>query len=161
MRVIKDGDIRIFTDPAGDTLTLLTRVRHGDRESVEKDETLEALRDMQEAGIDMAAFAEKAAAPEAREARAKLAEAKREKEAAADEERSVAVRRKRLKAVARALTITPRDDDGKPTGDPETFIQDAILEQYDSMDDESAAWVDAQVDSIWERALPTDAEKKR
>ena len=162
MRVIKDGDIRVFTDTAGDTLVLLTRVRHGDREAVEKEETLEALRDMKDAGIDLADFAEKAAAPEAREARAQLAEAKKEAEAtAADSDRSVSVRRKRQKAIARTLTITPRDDDGNPTGDAATFIAAAILEQYDAMDDESAAWVDAQVDFVWDRAIPTDAEKKR
>jgi hypothetical protein len=145
MRLISDNDTRTFTDAAGDSLTLLVAVRHRDalkRDQLENTEALDALKGLG-LGIKDAMQMERDATPEdLAAARARKAESK--------DEHSAASRRFMLSAVAITLTIRGEDIGGN-----------AILEAYDRMDPESAAWVDAQVATVWKGATLGDDERAK
>ena len=144
MRIVTDNDIRTFTDANGDSLTLLVAVRHRDaikRDEMESTAGLEQLKSLG-IGIKDAMAMEREATPEdMAAARARKAENKGDFEPA--------TRRFMLGAVAVRLTVKGED-----------FGGGAILDAYDRMDPESAAWVNAQVDTVWSGAVPSDAERE-
>ena len=145
MRIINDNDTRTFTDAAGDSLTLLLAVRHRDVLKRDELESGAALEQMKAIGIDY-----KEAMRLRREATPEELAAAEAKNSEGKEEYEPATRRFMLQAVAVRLTVRGEDIGGN-----------AILEAYDKMDPESAAWVDAQVDAIWSGAVPSDAERER
>jgi hypothetical protein len=142
MRVIREEDTQVFTDPTGDTLTLLVAVRQKDSEGSDELEQQEAFDALKMIGLTLEdAIKQRDTRGEEMEEAAK---------GAADAPKSAKVRRFRFLALARQAT----------TGG-QTVVRSALAECYDRMDRESVAWVDAQVASIWERAIPGEAEKNR
>lgn len=142
MRVINDNDVKTVTDTSGDSITLLVSVRHADVLRRDEMETKEGRAGVKELGMtiqDMALLEKQATAEE------KAAAVKRREK----QTHSGDVRRFMLQAVAQKLTISGRDIGGQE-----------IVAQYDRMDPDSAAWVDAQVAEVWEPATLTDEEKK-
>jgi hypothetical protein len=142
MDIIRDDDVTVFTDDAGDTLTLLRKVRQRDRAKVAEAESKQSLDALASIGMTM------------KEAIEDVGRRTREEQAAAEAlaERapaSPAIRRLRLLAVARAMSVG-----GQP------IARDAVMEAYDCMPKESVAWVDAQVDTVWAAADPGDAERE-
>ena len=145
MRVVTEADTATFTDPSGDTLTLLASVRHRDavkRQELESREGLEGLKNL---GMTM----QEALALE-RESTPEELDAARKRRARSDGERSPSCRRFMLQAIAAGLTI-----DGKEVA------PSAILDTYDKMDPASAAWVDAQVAGVWEAAMPGEDDRAK
>jgi len=140
MRVIDDRDTKSFIDAAGDCLVLLTAVRHRDAVRREELETKETLVRLKELGLTME-DALKAARETSEEERAAA-----RKESGSSP--SPAIRRFMLEAVAVRLTIGGVDYTGP-----------AILDAYDRMDPESAAWVDEQVAMIWNEAVPGEEQR--
>jgi hypothetical protein len=53
MRIIKDDDVRVFTDQSGDTLTLLATVRQRDAEKASAMESKEAFQSLADMGLSM------------------------------------------------------------------------------------------------------------
>ena len=138
MRIIENADTVTYTDPDGDTLTLLVSVRHRDvvkRSELESREAMDGLKDLGLSMTDALAL-EKESTP------AEL-EAARNRRAKSEGDRSPAVLRYMLQAIAQGMRVGEKD-----------IAQSAILDSYDKMDPESAAWVDAQVDGVWTRATP-------
>jgi hypothetical protein len=142
MKIVSDNDLCVYTDPEGDTLTLLTTVRQRDVEKaadIAQREALDALKDL---GISLEeAMKQAQGATEADKAAAR--------ERSKKQELSPALRRFRLEAIARVLTIG-----GEGRSGPD------ILKAYEDMDAASVKWVDEQVASVWERALPDDASRE-
>jgi hypothetical protein len=139
MRIHDETEVRLFTDAGGDTLALLTWVRQRDRERIAEMEIREARELLaslgQSIGDLMAEMRDRA--PEQAEA------------ASASQPRSVAIRRERLKVIVRGLNVGGRE-----------MPRDSVMDAYDAMDETDTAWVDAQVDSVWEGALPSDAQRE-
>jgi hypothetical protein len=142
MHIVTEADTVIFTDPVGDTLTLLKNVRQKDVTALEELERKEALETLHELGYSVADVAKEAdlASDEERAAA---------RESAAGRGSSAKARRFRLGAIARGLTVAGKEHAGS-----------AILQAYDEMDPASGAWVDAQVDGVWAPSTPGEAEKK-
>lgn len=141
MRIINDSDTRTFTDPAGDTLTLLVSVRYGSLVKREEMESKEALESLKSIGMSME-DARKISEQATEEERAAAAERKQGKA----DDHSADVRRFMLGAVAVSLSVGGRviSEQGK------------ILQAYDQMDPASAAWVDEQVAVVWAASVPGD-----
>ena len=138
MRIIHDGDVRTFTDPDGGTLTLLVSPRKRDVDAVgdvERKEAFAQLADLKASGVDT----DKMMADATDDEKARAADA-------AQSDTGDRTRRARLDALAIKLII----------GDETTIGHAQVVAQYDIMDLLSAAWVDAQVATVWESAIPTD-----
>lgn len=144
LKVIHDSDTREFLSD-GDKLVLLVSPRRRDTlacETLEVEEALAALARLKAQGVDTeAVFADAQKDPE---------KVKAAREAASTAPDSPAVLAFKLKAVAVSLHV-----------DGEKFGGEAIVSAYDSMDEASAAWVDAQVKTVWESAHPGDADTRR
>lgn len=143
MKIVVDRDTETFTDPDGDTLTLLAFVRQRDVERAEDLAQKEALSALKDLGLSMEDAMRQAreSSPEDRAtARARISA----------QELSPALRRLRLEAVARRLCVGGQEYGGQ-----------AILEAYESMTPASARWVDEQVAAVWTRATPDDAARER
>ena len=142
MRVIHDSDVVEFPDDSGDRLILLECPRKRDlirAEDLASDEAIAGLSKLKKLGMDP----DKMYA-DAQEDPAKLAEAE-----AAAEATSTTVRRFRLEVLGIRLVVGGESFGGK-----------AILEQYDSMDSDSAEWVDEKVAGVWDGATPDDASAR-
>ncbi len=143
MKIVTDNDLQVFTDPEGDSLTLLTTVRQRDVEKAQGMAEREALDALKGLGISLEE-AMKQARETSPEEQAKARERMKEQEL------SPALRRFRLEAVGRVLTVG-----GVGCSGPD------ILKAYEDMDPASARWVDEQVGIVWKRAVPDDASRER
>lgn len=141
MRIIHDYDTDVFTDPDGARLTLLVAPRQRDVvacDDVARKEAFAMQAEIKAAGMDV----DKMLA-EADPAKVKAATA------SAESSVSAKVRRFRLDALAVSLGIGT-----------EAFGGHEVAKQYDSMDPASVAWIDAQVASVWESAIPSEADTR-
>jgi len=142
MKVVGDNDLQVFTDPEGDTLTLLWSVRQRDVEKAQGIAEREALDALKDLGISLEEAMNQARQTSPEE-QAKARERIKKQALSPD------LRRFHLEAIARVLTIGGEGCSGED-----------ILKAYDNMDPASAAWVDEQVASVWDRALPDDASRE-
>lgn len=141
LKVVRDADTCEFTID-GDKLVLLSTPRYRDTLKVAELEEAEVMAALKSVGMDMTEAIEAAmkASPEERE---------RAREANRSTPDSPAIREAKLKALAVRLVV-----------DGEAFGGEAIIDAYRSMDVASAAWVDAQVASVWASASVSDAERE-
>ncbi len=146
MRVIHDSDTGDFADENGDILTLLVAPRKRDVDACAKIEQEEG--EAQLARLKEMGFTAESALKTAEKADPKTLAKARE---AVDTRitASPKVREHRLKALAVRLVIG-----GQSTGG------NAIFDTYQSMDPESAAWVDARVAEVWKSAMPSEADTR-
>jgi hypothetical protein len=145
MRRITDADTRTFTDPSGDTLTLLIMPRYGDKEradEVARDEAYAALSELVAAGMDVDKILADAQADEAVMEAAQVAASKP----------SPGVSEARFKALARRVDFA----DGSA---PLTTHQ-ALIDFYHEVDPETGAWIADCVNTAWDSAIPSDADTR-
>lgn len=141
MRVIRDTETQEFTDGDGDRLILLKEVRMRDLEASAEVEHAESLETMRELGMDPSEAFKKAAETSVEEQ-----EAARERNRVRP--KSPKVRRLRLKAIVMGMTLAGKE-----------VQRSTIMQVYDEMPRESAAWVDACVAEIWAKAEPSEDTK--
>ena len=144
MRVIHDSDVVEFVDDSGDKLILLRAPRQRDVISCDlmaRDEAVAELDKLKASGIDTdKILADAQADPDALE----------KAQESARNSTSPAVREARYKSLAVRASIGTESFDG----------HQQMLEAYRDMDPESAAWADAQVASVWNAAIPSDADTR-
>lgn len=137
LHIIRDTDV-VTRELDGDKLVLLSAPRQRDVEVCDEIATKEAFASMaamRESGMDV-------------DAMMKDAEKKKKPDDKPDPV-SAKVREARLKALAVALFV-----DGEKLGG------DAIAVACRDMDPASAAWVDEQVASVWDSALPSEVDTR-
>lgn len=143
MRVIHDSDTIEFRDESGDKLYLHPAPRQRDViacDDMARREAIAAMDELKKSGVDTdKILADAQADPDAL---AKAQESVRENV-------SPAVRAFRFKALAVRMTVAG-----------ESLGGNAVVEAYENMDPESAAWVDEQVASVWDAAIPGDADTR-
>lgn len=143
MRIINDSDTAKFTDPSGDSITLLDCPRQRDVEKsreMEQEDAFSQLDNLKKImGEDVIS-----------EIQSKVTIDPEAAAQAAEGELSLDVRRFRLSAVARSLCVSGQVYGGQ-----------AVVEQYDKMDADSVAWIDAQVATVWAKGTPSDVARER
>lgn len=144
MRVIRDSDTVEFTDSDGDKLVLLSAPRQRDVNAcdiIARDEAMSEMDRLKATGVDTdKILADAQKDPDA------LKKAQANVRNAPD---SVKVREFRLKALAVRMFINSENIGGEQ-----------VIRQYGDMDPVSSAWVDEQVKSVWEAAIPSDASAR-
>lgn len=146
MRIINDSDTTKFIDEQGDYITLLDCPRQRDLEKsrqMEQEDAFANFENLKKAmGEQVIADFQTTAMtdPEAAKAQAENV----------DFGLPLDVRCFRLSAIARELSVGGQHYGGQ-----------AILDAYEKMDADSAAWVDEQVATVWAKALPSDVARER
>lgn len=136
MRIITDSDLEVFTDPDGDTLTLLKYVRREDKvavDAIEQEERLEYLRSLGPEMLEAAAASNASAVVQDD-----------------TDDRSDRVKREQFRRVVKAMTVGGQD-----------VPQNNILGTYDKMPSDSVAWVDSCVRTVWAASTVTEAQAKK
>lgn len=148
MRILKPGNVREFTDEAGDCLVLRSF-------ATKAQIALEEDRGAEVAGK----FRKKAGFTLDEISRLEEIQAEVEKEEGkASKKKKLSAEIQKLRFECLAVEIRLKD----PSNPEEITIintSEGLRETYDNMDPESGAWVDDCVNQIWEQSKPTDEEK--